>query len=419
MTKKVVIVGAGAGGTMTANLLAKRLHRRVADGTVSLTLVGEGPDNFFEPANLDIAFKGRDPASAIRSEGSLLRKGVGFEPTRASRIDLQNRSIVLEDSTALGYDYLVIATGSVPVPGAMPGLKEGSLNFHTSPFAAAKIWAALGNLKRGKVVIAITSVPYKCPPSPNEAAFMVDEYYRKRGLRADVEVKFLTPYPRAYPAENVSEVVQRLFDERGIGMVPFFSADHVDPAAKTIFSMEGDSVDYDLLIAVPPHAGAEVIRASGIGDREGWIPADKSTMVMKDNLGVYVLGDASDIPISKSGVVAHLQSKVVAYNIISEIEGGSDLLEYNGRINCPMETGHRRALFVSGTYDVPPGRQNPTFVKYVMKKGFAWMYWSVLRERYERIFDLYFGETSRRVPRISQPTSSQSMAGAAETPAIA
>ena len=366
-------------------------------------MVGEGTDNFFEPANLDVAFKGKDPAIVMRSESSLLRKEVRFKPTRASRIDLQSQSVALEDSTQLEYDYLVIATGSVATPGAMPGLRDGSLNFHTSPYAAAKIWDALGKLRRGKVVVAITSVPYKCPPSPNEAAFMIDEYYGKRGLRGDIEIKFLTPYPRAYPAENVSEVVQSLFDARGIGMVPFFSADHVDPSSKKIYSMEGDAVDYHLLIAVPPHTGAEVIKASGIGDKEGWIPADKRTMVMKDHPNVYVLGDASDIPISKSGVVAHLQSKVVAHNIVSEVEGGPELLEYNGRINCPMETGGRKALFISGTYETPPGRQDPTLAKYLMKKGFAWMYWSVLKERYERVFDIYFGKTSTSVPRPSQP----------------
>jgi sulfide:quinone oxidoreductase len=397
--KRIAIIGAGAGGTMTANLLAKRLHGRIAKGEVSLTLIGEGPDNFFEPGNLDIAFKGKDPGSVVRKEASLLRDEVKFNPAPARKIDLQNQALTLNDGSALGYDYLVIATGAVPVPEVMPGLKESALNFHTSPEAAARIWEALGRLKRGKVVVAIASVPYKCPPSPNEATFMVDEYYRKRGLRKDVEIKFLTPYPRPYPAENISEVVQRLFEERGIETIPFFSADHVDPVAKKIYSMEGEGVDFDLLIAVPPHMGAEVVRASHIGDEEGWIPADKHTMVMKGHSRAYVLGDAADIPISKSGVVAHLQSKVVANNIAADLEGASEILEYNGRINCPMETGRRRALFVTGTYTSPPPKQNPTMVKYVMKKGFAWMYWSVLKERWEGLFDLYFGETSSRVKR--------------------
>jgi sulfide:quinone oxidoreductase len=139
-------------------------------------------------------------------------------------------------------------------------LSKGTLDMAYPAFmlanAAAKIWDALGRLKRGKIVVAIASVPYKCPRSPNKAAFMVDEYYRKRGLRKDVEIEFLTPYPRPYPAENISEVVQRLFEERGIETIPFFSADHVDPVTKKIYSMEGEDVDFDLLIAVPLALGS-------------------------------------------------------------------------------------------------------------------------------------------------------------------
>ena len=116
----------------------------------------------------------------------------------------------------------------------MPGLDEGSLNFHTDGAAASKIWKTLQNFKAGKVVVAITSVPHKCPPSPNEAAFMLDEFFRKRGNRGSVEIKFLYPYPRAYPAEHISEVVQPMFEKRGIETVPFFAADHVDPGAKKI-----------------------------------------------------------------------------------------------------------------------------------------------------------------------------------------
>lgn len=400
--KRIVIVGSGAGGTMTANLLAKRLRGRLAKGEAALTLLGEGEENAFEPGNLDIAFKGRDPGSTVRKEATLLRSEVRFRPTPASRIDLENRSVHLREGGSVPYDHLVIATGAAAVPESMPGLKEGSLNFHRSPQEAARIWEALGRMRRGKVVVAITGVPYKCPPSPNEAAFMVDEYYRKRGLRKEVEVKLLTPYPRPYPAEHVSEVVQRLFEERGIETVTFFSADHVDPTAKRIYSMEGDSVDYDLLIAVPPHKGAEVIMASGIGDRDGWIPVDRHTMVMKGHPEAYVLGDAADIPISKSGVVVHLQSGVVAHNLAADIAGSSDLLAYDGRINCPMETGRRRALFVAGDYSTPPPRQNPSFVRYLMKKGFARMYWSVLGERWEWLFGLYFGKTSHLIQREAE-----------------
>jgi len=223
---------------------------------------------------------------------------------------------------------------------------------------------------------------------------MLDEFFHKRGDRESVEIKFLTPYPRAYPAEHISEVIQPMFQERGIELVPFFAADHVDPAAKRIYSLEGENEDYDLLIAVPPHRGADVIVASGIGDEEGWVSADKHTMKVKDHPEAYALGDATNIAISKSGVVAHLQAEAVAMNLTSELREGGEVFEYNGRINCPMETGRRSALFVSGTYETAPRKERPTILRYAMKREFSKIYWSTIQGGWSWLMDAYFGETS-------------------------
>lgn len=392
--KKVVILGAGSGGTLLANLLAQEFRREIEDGAVGVQLVGEGDDHVFQPGNLDVAFRGSDPASVVRRESSLLKKGVLQVTEGAAKVDLEQRVVTTRGGSKIPYDHVVFATGAVADPGLMPGLREGSLNFHEGPAEAARIWAALQGFEGGTVVVAITRVPHKCPPSPNEAAFMLDEFFRRRGTRGSVKIKFVTPYPRPYPAEQVSDVIQPLFEKRGIELVPFFAADHVDAKAKKIYSMEGESVDYDLLIAVPPHRGAEVVRASGIGDEEGWIPVDSRTMKVRDHPEAYAIGDATSIPISKSGVVAHLQAEAVAGSLASELRGGREVFEYNGRINCPMETGLRRALFVSGTYESAPRRERPTLLRYAMKREFASIYWSTIQGGWSWLMDAYFGETS-------------------------
>ncbi len=368
MPKKILVLGAGSGGTKFANLVAQHLSKEIGQGKVSVRLVGERAEHVFQPANLDIAFRGSDPKKALRTEADLINRNVLHTLDGAANISLEERKITLRTKGGLDYDYLVLAPGAVASPETMPGLKEGSLNFHSEPFEAAKIWNAIQSVKKGKILIAIASVPHKCPPSPNEAAFLVDEFLRKRGLRDSVEIKLLTPYPRAYPSQAISDVIQPIFEERGIEVIPFFNADYVDPNAKKIYNMEGESYDYDLLLAVPPHLGAEVVRSSAIGDEEGWIPSDRNTMRMKGHSDVFAIGDATNIPISKSGVVAHLQAVAVAKDIVSEVAGVREIQSYNGRINCPMETGSRRALFVSATYDAPPKRQNPTLLRYIMKK---------------------------------------------------
>lgn len=392
--KKIVIVGGGGGGTIAANTLAHHLSSEIAKGGVRVQMIGESEEHVFEPASLDVAFKGANPDRFVHNERSLLSKNIVFTPEAAAKINFGERTVATREGRTFEYDYLILATGSVARPSIMNGLKEASLTFHRGPFEAAKIWRALQGFKHGKVIVAITSVPYKCPPSPNEAAFMLDDFFRKKGLRDSVEIKLLTPFPRPYSAQSISEVIQPILEERKIQTIPFFAADYVDPLGRKIYSLEGEGHDFDLLIAIPPHRGANVIQSSNIGDEEGWIPADKRTMKVKDQSGVFAIGDATNIPISKSGVVAHLQAGTVSMNIESEIIGTSTVFEYNGRINCPMETGHRKTLFVSGTYTKPPPKQSPTFIRYLMKKGFGKLYWSTLSGRWNWLFDLYFGNTN-------------------------
>jgi sulfide:quinone oxidoreductase len=390
---RVVIVGSGDGGTFTANLLASELRDEIRLGSVALQLVGEHLVHPFQPGNLDIAFKGAAPEKYVRDEADLLRKGVEFLHDPAAKIDLTARSVTTKSGAVLHFDFLVIATGAVADPSMVPGLAEGALNFHTGPGDSHRIWESLQTFKGGTIVVAIAGAPHKCPPSPNEAAFMLDEFFRKRGTRDRVKIRFLTPYPRPYPAEKVSRVVEPLFEERGIEVNTFFNVDSVDPSQKKIYSLEGESFDYDLLVAIPPHRGADVVIASGIGDTDGYVPTERGTMRVKGQQGVYAIGDATDIPISKSGVVAHLQSVVVAHNIVSEVRGANDILEYNGRINCPMEVGQRRAIFVSATYTSPPSDQTPSMVKYIEKRSFAMIYWRALNGSLERVFDIFFGQT--------------------------
>ncbi|MEM1943208.1 MAG: FAD/NAD(P)-binding oxidoreductase [Candidatus Caldarchaeum sp.] len=392
MTSKILVVGGGTGGTLTANLLARRLRNEIKNGLVSLTLVSGSDQHFFQPSNLDIAFKGAKPSTYVRNQRSLLRSEIAFINEPARKIDLHNRKVVA--GREIDYDYLVIATGSVADPSLTPGLAEGSYNFHTTPSAAEELWKALQRFEGGRVVVAIAGVPHKCPPAPTEALFLLDDHFRKRGMRDRVELTFLTPYPHAYPAKPIAEVVEPLLEERNITVSTFFNVESVDPAKRTINSAEGEEVKYDILISVPPHRGAEVVLSSEIGDKDGWIPADKHTMRVNGFDDAYALGDATNIPISKSGVVAHLQSGVVAHNIASEILGVDGERRYNGRINCPLEVGGGRALFVSGSYTRQPQPMKPTRLRYLMKKSFARLYWLMLKGTLEPIFDIYLSEKS-------------------------
>ncbi|GBC69530.1 Sulfide-quinone reductase [archaeon HR01] len=380
---RAVVLGGGTGGTLTANLLARKIK--------DVTLVSSNDIHVFQPANLDIAFKGAKPEKFVRRQSSLLSRHVRFIPDPAAKIKLEDRLLVTESGREIGYDYLVIATGSYTAPHQVEGLAQYSHNFHSGQEDSARIWEELKRFSGGKIVLLIAGVPHKCPPSPVEAMFLMDDFFRKRGLREKVELTLLTPYPRAYPAASIAEIVEPLFQERGINFLPFFNVDHVEKGV--VYSMEGEKVEYDLLISIPPHTGSDVVKRSGIGDEEGWVPADKHTMRVKDYDDVNAIGDCTNIPISKSGVVAHIQAGVVAENIISDVEGGGGVARFSGRINCPLEVGGGRAIFVSGTYSRPPEKARPSRLRYLMKKGFSYMYWSMLSGRWEPFFNLYFRDS--------------------------
>jgi len=389
----IIVIGGGSGGTLSANLLAKQLSNEIRGGQVRVHLISASQHHIFQPGYLHVAFAGQDPAEIVREERSLVRPDVQLIEEAAERIDLRSQAVTLVSGKRLQYDYLIVATGSVPSPEAIPRLSDASLNFHTGPDESRKIWDTIQEFDRGHVVVGIAGVPHKCPPSPNEAAFLADDYFRKRGIRDKVKLTFLTPYPRAYPAEPMSRVVEPRFKERGIEVVTFFNVESVDPARREIYSLEGDSVSYDLLIVVPPHRGSDVVIRSGIGDADGWIPTDKNTMRIVGHENAYAVGDATNIPVSKTGVTAHLQAITATSNIVSAIQRRRELYKYNGRIHCPFEMGSGKAAFVIGSYDTPVKEVHPTRIRYMMKKSFAKFYWRTLSGNWDWIFNIYFGKT--------------------------
>ncbi len=389
----IVVLGGGTGGTLTANLLVKKLGRETAQGKVTVSLVSGSETHTFQPSYLEVAFKGKNPEKITRAERVLVNDKVHLIQDNAEKLDLKRQTVELTSGQTLAYDYLVIATGSVPNPDATPGLRQASLNFHTSGSESRKVWDAVQRFDSGHIIVGIAGVPHKCPPSPNEAVFLLDDQLRKRGVRDKVKVTFLTPYPRPYSAEPMSKVVEPRFAARDIEVVTFFNVESVDPAKREIYSLEGETATYDLLIMVPPHRGADVVIKSGIGDRNGWIPTDKYTMKVNGYDNVYAIGDATNIPVSKTGVTAHLEAIVAANNISSAVHQAHELYKYTGRINCPFEMGSGKAAFVVGSYEMPVKQIQPTRLRYAMKKAFTRLYWRTLSGNWDWLLNLFFGKT--------------------------
>jgi sulfide:quinone oxidoreductase len=372
MAARVVVLGGGVGGTLVANLLDKSLGR-----DVHVTVVDPSGMHDYQPGYLYVALGEASGHWLSRDERTLLRSGVELAIERAARIHPEAQTVQLERGGSLGWDYLVVATGARLVHDAVPGLVEGAHGFYSLP-DAERLREALRSFSGGRLLIGIAGIPYLCPPAPVEFTFLVEEYLRKRGIRDRSEVTLLSPLNRAFTIESASKLIKPIMDERGIELVTFFNVEEVDPSAGTVTSLEGEKREYELLVLVPPHKGQQVVIDSGLGDAGGWVPTDRTTLNVEGHERIFALGDATNLPISKSGSTAHFEAPVIASRIASQVRGTAPKENYGGRVMCFLETGNGRATALRFDYEHPPTPPQPNRAWHLAKWLFNRLYWETV-----------------------------------------
>jgi sulfide:quinone oxidoreductase len=330
---KVVIVGGGVGGTFVANLLAKHSDR------LEVTVVDATGVHHYQPGLLYVPFGWERPERLRHDERRLLHPAVQLLQAPVERIDVDARQLRLSDGGMLPYDFLVIATGSCPVPDEIPGLAEGSHHFYTEP-AAVRL---------------------------REVTLLLDDWLRRRGLRKRTEVVFVTPLPQLFSIPTVAPLFEELFARKGITVETFFNTERVEPERRRLVSLEGTELDYDLLVLIPPHQGSPLIDASALGDKGGWVPTDKFTLQMKGQERLFAIGDATDLPVSKSGAAAHFQAPILAHNLLRLIAGQEPEARYDGSVMCLVETGNGRATVLRFNYEHPPQPPRPSLWHHWLK----------------------------------------------------
>ncbi len=372
MPARVVVLGGGVGGTLVANLLDKSLGH-----DVHVTVVDPTGMHDYQPGYLYVALGEARGHWLSRDERTLLRGGVELAVERGIRIHPEAQTVQLERGGSLPWDYLVVATGARLVHDAVPGLVGGAYGFY-SLADAERLREALRSFTGGRLLIGIAGIPYKCPPAPIEFTFMVEEYLRSRGLRDRSQVTLLSPLNRAFTIESASKLIQPIMDQRDIELVTFFNVEEVDPAAGTVSSLEGEKREYDLLVLVPPHRGQKVVSDSDLGDAGGWLPTDRATLNVEGYERIFALGDATNLPISKSGSTAHFEAPVIASRIASQVRGTAPKENYGGRVMCFLETGNGRATALRFDYEHPPAPPPPNRAWHLAKWMFNRLYWETV-----------------------------------------
>lgn len=373
---RILIVGGGTAGTILGNNLARRLSGEIRSGKARITMLSASDKHMYQPGLLYVAFGQMMPDELYRDQASLLESSIDFHVDPVEKFMLDKNRVKTKSGKTHEYDILVIATGSRIVPQEIPGLSEGSETFY-SEASAVKMFKRLREFQGGRVAIVV-GVPHKCPIAPVEVTFALHDYFKARGIRDKVHMKYHYPIGRIHTIENVAIWAKPEFDRMGVEYETLFNVKEVDVENKVVRSEEGTETEYDLLISIPPHRGMEVVEEEGLG-QGGWIPTDRHQLKMAGHDNVYVLGDTTNLPVSKTGSAAHFEAEVVADNIASMIKIGTPVREYDGKVYCFIETGHDSATYAMFNYANPPDLQSPNKSMHWFKMAYNKMYWTSVR----------------------------------------
>jgi sulfide:quinone oxidoreductase len=389
--KNLLILGAGTSGTMMANHLISKLPK----SEWQITIVDQYKTHYYQPGFLFLPFDIYKTSQVKKNGEKFIPKGVHYIQEKIDLIVPDKNTVKLETGKELPYDILIVATGTKIAPDEIEGMKspkwhENIFDFYT--FEGAK---ALRNKLRewegGKLVVHICEMPIKCPVAPLEFAFLADSYFRNKGMRDKVDITFVTPLGGAFTKPKATEALHYLLEEKGIKEVTDFNIERVDYENNKIIDYADNEVDYDLLVTVPTNMGDELIARSGLGDDLNYIPTDKATLQTKDYKNIFAIGDATNLPASKAGSVAHFEAEILTDNILRYINGEPLKEEFDGHANCFIETGNGKALLIDFNYTHEPVEGTFPFpgvgplnllkesrMNHMGKMAFRWIYWNML-----------------------------------------
>ena len=389
--KNLLILGAGTAGTMMASHLTKKLNRN----EWRIQIVDQSERHYYQPGFLFYPFGQYNESDIVRKIDDLIPKGVQIIRAKIDRIAGEENKVYLNSGETLPYDLLIIATGTHTAPEETPGMLgpkwyEEVFDFYTFEGASA-LRKKLANWKGGKLVVHISEMPIKCPVAPLEFAFLADAFFKEKGMRQNVQLTYVTPMSGAFTKPTASKKLTYLLEEKGIEIVGDFYIESVDQENKKIVDYGGQEVPYDLLVTIPVNKGDDCISRSGLGDELNYVATNKHTLQSEAFENVFVIGDATNLPASKAGSVAHFQAEVLTENILHYLEGKALAPDFDGHANCFIETGGGKGLLidfnytqepVEGTFPIagigPLQLLRESRMNHFGKLAFRWIYWNML-----------------------------------------
>ncbi len=354
MPTRILVLGAGTGGTLIAN----KLRRRYGAET-EITVVDRDDRHVYQPDLLFVPFGLVAPDSVCRPRSKQLRRDIEFRLAEVERVESEKNTVQLKGGDSLPYDVLIVASGAELLPEETegltgPGWGESAFTYYSVEGAAA-LRKAMEGFEGGRLVVNIVEMPIKCPIAPLEFCFLADWWLQKRGLRKKTEIVLATPLDGAFTKPVAAKMLGELLEKKKILVETEYAAGRVDGEARKLFSWDERELAYDLLVSIPLHGGSPFVESSdGLGDELGFVSVDQNTLQAKVAANVFAIGDATNVPTSKAGAVAHFQAETLIENIDRFLAGKELEKSFDGHANCFIETGFGKALLLDFNYEVEP-----------------------------------------------------------------
>jgi sulfide:quinone oxidoreductase len=412
--KRLLVLGGGTAGTMVVN----KLRPRLADDEWQITVVDQRDVHYYQPGYLFIPFGAYQPHEVVKPTKKFIPEGVDLVHGEIDRVVPDDNKVVLADGTELPYDQLVIATGTTPRPAETPGMDEGEWGksiheFYTFEGATA-LAEKLKTWEGGRLAVHIVDMPIKCPVAPLEFTFLADAFFREHGIRDQVEMVYVTPLPGAFTKPVASKYLGSMLDDRKVALESDFMVERIDPETRTLVSFDEREVPFDLLVTIPLNMGADFVARSGLGDDLNYVKVDKHTQQSTQYENIFAIGDASNIPASKAGSVAHFSVDVFTHNFLRHVEGLPMVEKFDGHANCFIESGAGKGMLIDFNYDTEPlpGKYplpgvgpfsllKETELNHWGKLMFRWIYWNVLLPGKELPLPALMSMAGKEIPEES------------------
>ena len=389
---KLLVLGAGATGSIVANKVSRELRREIARGKYEITVldkekINKNPAGYtFIPFHLLSQEDITRPMNTVISPRVNTAFGEGGEVTN---VNLENREVTVKNGKSYEYDYLLIGTGARLAPEVVPGLSEDYNTFYSMEGSIA-LRNILNTFNKGRIVVNTPEMPIACPGAPSKFTVLLDDYLkhvRDANIRENVDISFIWPIGNIGPSVYTAKV-EIGFEEREIDYRKEWVTKEVDPKKKEVVSTDGDTVEYDLLVSIPPHRGTKAMLDSGISDDKGWIPTNKYTLQYykspTENYDeVYAIGDGGPITMNKMGINAHFQALKTGQNLINDYHGNGVKSIYKGEQGCPIvESSYTpntdgKAYMVTWTYGNPAKPFNSTRLGWLIYRMYYYIYFDL------------------------------------------